>query len=47
VNKAQAHKKLIAVLALNQELLSEIPQRLAAVRAFSTLAEAPAFGRRQ
>lgn len=32
-----------AVLALNPELLSEIPQRLAAVRAFSTLAEAPAL----
>jgi glycyl-tRNA synthetase beta chain len=32
-----------AVLSLNPELLSEIPQRLAAVRAFSTLPEAPAL----
>jgi glycyl-tRNA synthetase beta chain len=32
-----------AVLSLNPELLSEIPQRLAAVRAFSTLSEAPAL----
>ncbi len=32
-----------AVLSLNPELLSEIPQRLTAVRAFSTLPEAPAL----
>ncbi|MGZ8257615.1 MAG: glycine--tRNA ligase subunit beta [Methylotenera sp.] len=32
-----------AVLSLNPALLSEIPQRLAAVRAFSTLEEAPAL----
>ena len=32
-----------AVLALNPSLLSEIPKRLEAVRAFSTLAEAPAL----
>ena len=32
-----------AVLSLAPELLSEIPTRLAAVRAFSTLAEAPAL----
>jgi glycyl-tRNA synthetase beta chain len=32
-----------AVLSLNPELLSEIPQRLAAVRAFSALPEAPAL----
>lgn len=32
-----------AVLSLNPELLSEIPQRLAAVRAFANLAEAPAL----
>ena len=32
-----------AVLSLNPELLSEIPQRLNAVRAFSNLAEAPAL----
>src|SRR5450830_1037153 len=32
-----------AVLSLNPELLSEIPQRLAAVRAFSMLPEAPAL----
>lgn len=32
-----------AVLSLNPTLLSEIPQRLAAVRAFSTLEEAPAL----
>ena len=32
-----------AVLSLNPELLSEIPLRLAAVRAFASLAEAPAL----
>ncbi len=32
-----------AVLALNPRLLSEVPKRLEAVRAFSTLAEAPAL----
>lgn len=32
-----------AVLALNPQLLTEIPTRLTAVRAFSTLAEAPAL----
>ena len=32
-----------AVLALNPSLLSEVPQRLEAVRAFSALAEAPAL----
>jgi glycyl-tRNA synthetase beta chain len=32
-----------AVLALNPQLLSEIPQRLSAVRAFSSLDEAPAL----
>ena len=32
-----------AVLALNPQLLSEIPQRLTAVRAFSSLDEAPAL----
>lgn len=32
-----------AVLSLNPALLAEVPQRLAAVRAFSTLAEAPAL----
>ncbi|MES2182375.1 MAG: glycine--tRNA ligase subunit beta [Pseudomonadota bacterium] len=32
-----------AVLSLNPELLSEIPQRLAAVRAFANLDEAPAL----
>jgi glycyl-tRNA synthetase beta chain len=32
-----------AVLALNPELLSEIPLRLAAVRAFASLEEAPAL----
>jgi glycyl-tRNA synthetase beta chain len=32
-----------AVLSLNPALLSDIPQRLAAVRAFSTLQEAPAL----
>lgn len=32
-----------AVLALNPQLLSEIPQRLTAVRAFSSLEEAPAL----
>ncbi len=32
-----------AVLSLHPELLSEIPQRLTAVRTFSTLAEAPAL----
>ncbi|MDI1310021.1 MAG: glycine--tRNA ligase subunit beta [Methylotenera sp.] len=32
-----------AVLALNPQLLSEIPQRLSAVRAFSLLEEAPAL----
>ena len=32
-----------AVLSLDPELLSEIPQRLTAVRAFSTLPEAPAL----
>lgn len=32
-----------AVLSLNPALLAEIPQRLAAVRAFSSLAEAPAL----
>jgi glycyl-tRNA synthetase beta chain len=32
-----------AVLALNPQLLTEIPPRLTAVRAFSTLAEAPAL----
>jgi glycyl-tRNA synthetase beta chain len=32
-----------AVLALNPSLLSEVPQRLEAVRAFSSLAEAPAL----
>ncbi|MEQ1488888.1 MAG: glycine--tRNA ligase subunit beta, partial [Methylotenera sp.] len=32
-----------AVLSLNPTLLSEIPQRLSAVRTFSTLAEAPAL----
>ena len=32
-----------AVLALNHQLLSEIPQRLTAVRAFSSLDEAPAL----